>query len=208
MTILDEKKIKCLLIDKLLKDYPKSIIGVEVPFLSEKRWVDVLLITKDNETIAFEIKSDLDTLRRLEGQIIDYLDTFNQVYLICSEKIINEAVVKKLSKRIGLISYNNNNKKLIIKRNPISKSRLSKNNLSYFIWKKDLISYSTNRRETVDSIRKRFITQNSIKIIHKLAIECLRNRYKPRFSEFLKEKSKYTHSEDLQYLTKTFGDLF
>ena len=70
--LLNEKQIKCLLIDHLLNTNVDSIIAIEVPFLSGKRWVDVLLITADRNLIVYEIKSDFDSLRKLESQLVDY----------------------------------------------------------------------------------------------------------------------------------------
>ena len=84
----NQNRIKTLLIDKIIKDNKNIddyIICSEVPFLSGKRWADLVVLTKDS-LIAYEIKSELDSLTRLSEQIKDYSKTFDKVYLVLSKK--------------------------------------------------------------------------------------------------------------------------
>ncbi len=95
--IMEWKKIKAVLIDHLLKK-SRSVICVEVPFLGGKRWADIVEL-KENSLIAYEIKSELDSFTKLKEQLYDYVNTFNEVYVILSKKFIGKH--KDLPKSVG-----------------------------------------------------------------------------------------------------------
>ena len=204
---MNEKEIKCILIDYLMKKYPNGIIAVEVPFLAGQRRVDVMLIT-ENELVAFEIKSELDSLRRLEGQLIDYQETFTQVYVILSEKFKQQhSIISLLPQNVGYGFLKTKSREICIKRNAKKRTRLSKENLSFFLWRKDLQALGRSN-DSANSLRKKFIKNNSVIMILAMAIEAIRARYEIRFNDFKKSKSKYTHLEDLEDLTTTYGEIF
>ncbi len=87
----NEKKIKATLIDYLLREGRGSnnIICAEVPFLGGRRWADIVEL-KENSLVAYEIKSELDSLVNLSDQLADYMDTFNEVYVVLSKKFIGK----------------------------------------------------------------------------------------------------------------------
>lgn len=200
---MNEKLIKCRLVDILLNKYPKGLIGIEVPFLAGKRWVDVLLINKKEELVAFEVKSKFDTLRRLEAQLTDYLRTFDRVYLVLSIQFKEHKLIATLPKGVGY-AYVYNDGNITFIRDATNNKRLLKSNLSYFLWKRDLISFSKHKQDSVEKLRMRLSENCSLRDIHKMAVEALWERYQDRFDVFKREKSKYTHQEDLEYLTKIY----
>lgn len=202
-----ERQIKCRLIDELLAKYPKSIICIEVPFLSGKRWVDVLVITRNGDLVAYEVKSHLDTLRRMQEQVQDYLSTFNRVNLIVAPKHLY-AVRKQLPERVGYASFEQQTNRFIYERRALRKERLSKQNLAHFIWKNGLRGGPSDRKKTVVELRARLVAQNTCKTIHKMAVAALRARYNARFQAFVNEKCHFTHIEDLEYLTREYDSLF
>ena len=204
--MLNEKQIKCMLLDFLDKKYRARMIGVEVPFLSGKRWADVLLVTKKGELIAFEIKSDRDSLRRMSRQLEDYTKTFNQVFVILSSKFRKNDAMRTLSKAIGYAFIERGRLKFI--RQAYSRRRLSKANLLFFLWKKDLSMYRRGTKDTVEKLRARMKRANSLNETKKHAVNALLGRYQNRYKTFLSEKSKRVQKEDLDYLTKTFWDTF
>lgn len=86
----DEKQITCKLIDYLEKAYDFDFIAREVPFSSGVRRADLVAASKVAQaTYAFEIKSDNDTLVRLDGQLQDYRNTYNYVYVVTTDKYIS-----------------------------------------------------------------------------------------------------------------------
>ncbi|EPU3407631.1 sce7726 family protein [Vibrio vulnificus] len=86
----DEKQITCRLIDYLEEVYDFDFIAREVPFSGGVRRADIVAASKNNRsTYAFEIKSDSDTLARLDGQLQDYRGTFNYVYVVTTDKYLS-----------------------------------------------------------------------------------------------------------------------
>lgn len=205
--MVNEKFIKCKLVDYLLKTYPVDTIGVEVPFLSGKRWVDVLLITKRKELFAFEIKSDVDTLKRFSGQIKSYGTSFSKTYVVVSKKYIHDKRLKNLPRNIGSLLVSTEGTVAEVKKATPTK-KLSKKNLAHFLWKSDLQKYVDSKADSVELLRSRLCKKNTVSQIYKQAVNSLIFRYKKRFSLFLSEKSVPTSYADLDYLTKTYGDIF
>ena len=195
----DEKRIKALLIDYLMEKDKKHIICSEVPFLGGKRWVDILEI-KENSLTAYEIKSDLDSLINLNDQLTDYVNTFNETYVILSKKFAGKH--KDLPRNIGYFWIDPTKEKIILKRKSKKRVYLSKKNLSYFLWKQDIPKNLRRHNESIDLIRDRFMKSNTVKFIQNLAIKALKKRYIDRFKLFLKEKSDKTHFSEINVLTK------
>lgn len=202
----NERQIKCRLIDALLRQFPSSIIGTEVPFLSRRRWVDVLVISRRGDLIAYEIKSGLDSLAKLEGQARDYLSTFNRLNVIVAAKYA-DTVRTNLPTRVGYAVFDQRTTQFKYRRRAVKQDRLAKQNLTQFLWKRDLCVTSSDHGRSVDELRARFANHNTCKVIHKRAVAALRARYGLRFRTFLEEKSQFTHIEDLEYLTKRFDSL-
>lgn len=198
---LDEKKIKAILIDKLIQNSPNhQIICSEVPLLGGKRWVDILEIKK-NSLIAYEIKSDLDNLSKIENQINDYAKTFNEVYLVLSKKFIGKY---KVPSNIGYFLVDSHKRSISLKRKSSKRIHVSKENLSYFLWREDIPSIFKKKNEDIISIRKKLIQKSTAKELQCLAIKALKKRYYHRFDLFLKERdeSEKTHFSDISVLTK------
>ena len=198
----NEKKIKSVLIDYLLsKNESNNIICSEVSFLSGKRWADILEL-KEDSLVAYEIKSDLDSLRRFKEQLKDYSETFNEVYVVLSRKFKGQE--RLLPPEIGYfwVDTGRDKRPLSIGRKARRRTNLKKENLSHFLWKKDISRYLKEPCENVVLMRNKFTKKNSLKYIHLLAIKALRERYEGRFELFLKEKSEKTHFSEIDVLTK------
>ena len=87
-----ETEIKASIINFLLIN---NLISFDTLLLNEysidrhSRRVDLLAIIK-NTSIAFEIKSEADSLRRIDGQIEKYLNFFDKLIIVAAPKHINE----------------------------------------------------------------------------------------------------------------------
>ena len=196
----DEKKIKAILIDYLLKNKSSSsVICAEVPFLGGKRWADIVEL-KENSLTAYEIKSDLDSFVNLEKQLLDYTETFNEVYVVLSKKFTGKQ--KDLPQNIGYFWLDPDKGRVVLKRKSKKKNKPSKKNLSYFLWKKDLPSEFKNSKFSIEIIRDEFIKNSTKKNLQSQAIKALKKRYKDRFELFLREKSPKTHFSEINVLTK------
>lgn len=202
---LNEKEMKCLLLDFLAEHYPAKLIGVEVPFLSGNRWADVILLSKSSQLVAFEIKSDFDSLRRLARQIDDYIKTFNRVYVVLSRKF--RGAVKILPRSVGVLLVGDSEKNVVLLREARPRVRLSKKNLSYFLWKKSLSAHARSHRDTADILRKRMLRASSLKEIRTAALNAIAHRYEERYRVFLRQKSARVQIEDLDFLTRSSWDI-
>ena len=202
----NQEKIKTLLIDKIIKDNQKInnyIICSEVPFLSGKRWADLIVLKKD-KIIAYEIKSELDSLKKLPEQIKDYSNTFDKVYLVLSKKFKK---IPSIPQNIGLLKFEN--EKLSEQKDAKTQRKLKKENLSYFLWKQDLQKYVINKdKNEINRMRNTFVNKYKLEKIKKLAISCLRERYEKRFELFLHDRNTKTHLEDLYLLSSKHLEIY
>lgn len=75
------------------------------------------LVIFNGSSKAFEIKTELDTSKRLNSQLSDYLDIFNETYVVIPKVQIDNYL--KLNPEIGVIAFNTevNNFELIRKAN-------------------------------------------------------------------------------------------
>lgn len=85
-----------LALDKLLRkrhaNEPDTIIRHEVGLCAGKRRIDIAII--NSEIIGYEIKSDEDTLNRLEGQAEAYGHVLDKAILVTTERHLDSAVNK------------------------------------------------------------------------------------------------------------------
>ncbi|SET06348.1 hypothetical protein SAMN03159342_01190 [Pseudomonas sp. NFPP04] len=75
-----------------------AVLINEMVFSHGARRADLAVV--NGNLHAFEIKSDLDTLRRLEGQVSDYSSRFDKLILVVSEKFVEHAL--QSNEKIGV----------------------------------------------------------------------------------------------------------
>lgn len=198
--INDAKHIKTRLIDYLLKNYKTELIGIEVPYLLGYRRADLVTII-DNKTVAFEIKSELDSLCKLSAQIDDYVDVFNEVYVVLAEKYKRSSIISKLPQKVG-IYYIDQNNKISLQRKAKEQRILNPEKLIYFFKKEEMVRLcNMDSNFSLRKTREKFLKQNSIKNIVEYSKDILRNKYKAKYKTFLSEKGEYTIKDDLYLLT-------
>lgn len=196
----DASHIKTLLIDFLIENYNIELIASEVPYLFGYRRADLVAIINNN-MVAFEIKSELDSLSKLEAQVNDYIEVFNKVYVVLAKKFQHYSVVSKLHKKVGIL-YIDANDEIIYYRKAKEQKILKKEKLIYF-FKKDELN-KINNIDTKLSLRKTreiFLKINSTKKIVEYSKNILRNKYLTQYNKFIEEKGKYTIEEDLSSIT-------
>ncbi len=197
---INANNIKTILIDYLLKNYNIEFIASEVPYLFGYRRADLVAMINNN-MVAFEVKSELDSLVKLEVQIKDYVDVFNKVYVVLAKKFEKYAVISKLSKKVGII-YIYKNGEIIIHRKAKEQKILNPQKLVYFFRKDEM--NKINNIDTRLSLRKTrdiFLKINSTKKIIEYSKNSLRSKYLKPFNTFVAEKGEYTIAEDLSLIT-------
>lgn len=154
-------------------------------------------------SIAFEIKTDLDTLYRLDKQLYDYMSLFEKVYVICSEKKCT-LIEKNIPNECGIYSYKvTKNGKYIFKeykkakRSKIINEKqqlklLTKKELEKIVEKKLL-----TKDELIDYVLKTK-TKNQINLIFK---NYLKAKYKNQWN-FLESMQNNIYEIDYQWFFK------
>lgn len=84
----------------LLKQGSTNVSIFELPIGGSR--IDICKV--NGHSSAYEIKTDLDTFSRLEGQLQDYFDVFEHVYVITSEKRMSE-LPDYVPAECGIFSY-------------------------------------------------------------------------------------------------------
>lgn len=96
----------------LIKNITQHIDSKQFSLISEMdigkdSRIDIALFNKTSE--AYEIKTDLDTLQRLDKQLHDYTKGFEKIWILTSEKQV-ENISKRTSDKFGIKYINQNNK--------------------------------------------------------------------------------------------------
>ena len=197
--IKDASYYKTLIIDEFFNDLNIDLLTTEIPYLYGNRKADLVVIL-DNKSIAFEIKSELDNLTKLNEQIRDYQEVFNEVYVVIADKFKTSQEIKSLPKNIGLIVEKNGTFKL--KRVAKLKTTLKKDKTVYFLHKNEMLEYlNTNKYLSINGVRKKFLNKFNNKEVYDIVLKSLINRYNDKFKLFCFNRGKYTHKEDLKMLT-------
>lgn len=205
---MDAQHLTCKVIDYLisLEDKNLNFVACEVKILNFTRRIDVLL-SKGKSLISIEIKSDRDSLRRLDGQIIDMNKVSHRTYVACTNRHLKEA--KKICpQNIGQILINEGGVKLIKEARPRKKLN-KKSIIECFQVEEMKIHFDTgknylNRYQIINKIMSTY----SLEEITDIYIDMMNQKYKPRFEEFMKNRGAITIIDDLQILTRrTTGSL-
>lgn len=182
---LNEAALKAKCVDFLLSAHTGPmddyVLVNELPFADGKRRADIVEL--NDSMNVFEIKSDLDSLDRLQEQIYDYKSCFDTVTIVTTEKHLHTIRSRRLlSEGIGLLLVRGDEIVRIRKATPYR--RFNKYALASFMHTKDLnnlikslgvVGFSnmtiTQRRQHIsqvlpkDELRGHAI--NSLKQVHK-----------------------------------------
>ena len=202
----DADYIKAILVEKIFRKLGKKriFLGTEIPFLSNKRKVDILAIYKNN-SYAFEIKSKKDSLRKLPEQLMDYLRVFDYVNIVLDEKFIDYKILQFLPSSVGIISFIEKANKLIVVRKAKMNRKVNKKFLTKFVNVGDMKKLFF-KQHGFDFINKEKYLRNKFtkQKLKELAFYLIKTRYSSRYNRFLQETYHRIHVEDLEYLTKDF----
>lgn len=102
---LDAKYLKELISSFLLSRDNNGVIGYEVMYGSSRRVADMVFISKGH-SYAIEIKSEFDTIARLEGQLEEYQTLFDYIIIFSAPNHISR-INEAIPDYVGLYSINN-----------------------------------------------------------------------------------------------------
>lgn len=190
--------VKASLIDFWLENNTADLIINEAPFFKGNRRADLIMINNGN-LIGFEIKSELDTLKNLKAQILDYQKIFDFVYIVIDKKFKNALELKELPRQIGILVYN---KGIFIKKEAKKNKRFKKSDLISLLWRKDLEILLNNKKLDFDILQKTAQTKLTIDRIRVQILNSLNERYGANYKYFLLDRGNYTTIEDLKTITR------
>jgi len=190
---LNEQKIKEILISSLLT---KKIITNETTIINElpiedaKRRIDLAIINKGKIT-AYEIKSDFDTLNRLEGQVHKYLEYCDKVVVISTKKHIHQ-VLTTLPENIEVLLIENSRIKVAKRGKSITPLEKSKNiNLADRKELSRVVSIKTQIKDKMSRYELEQIALTaSAKKLRAVAISTLIKKYELTSRLFMKKFSE------------------
>ncbi|WP_435922977.1 sce7726 family protein [Paenibacillus sp. DYY-L-2] len=158
----------------------------------------------NGNSIAYEIKTELDTPKRLSQQMKDYFQVFDRVYLICSVNNLNN-MTPHVPKECGIIVYYvTKTGRYVFKkhRNAINSNCISPIAQLSILTKRDLSSffgcpYFSSKEAMIGLI----INSKTDKEINKLFKLCLKYKYRNNW-DFLVENSSDILEIDYQWFFK------
>lgn len=190
--------IKALIIDYLLDQNPRIIIGNEVMYGAERRMVDLIVLNDSNIT-AIEIKAQKDSFKRMTDQIREYKKIFSYVYIYITENHLQRAT-QSLSDDIGIYIITNNNEIKLIRR-ATKQVKLDKSAMLSSINSSYLYKLSPEKKDlNADEIRI-FYQKKSMKFLQRVLYDFFESKLKDQFNTFLSEKGNITHIEDIFLLS-------
>lgn len=194
------KYIKALFVDYLTeRQFENYIIGSEILFADKNALADLVLLSNMVST-AFEIKAQNDDFRRIEYQFSDYNKVFDFVNLIITEKHFQKAK-RIMSANNGIIIITNNQKIEVYKK-PKQNKKLSKEKIAATMTISFLKKYFNIRQNNYNGLEIRNILQKKdIKELSNAMYIFLYSRIKNKYVNFMHEKGKKTHFEDISLLS-------
>jgi hypothetical protein len=191
--------IKSQIIDFLMSNVSNDLfIGNEVMYGTKRKLID-LLILKDNQLTAIEIKADNDDLRRIQEQINESKKIFDYI-IVCTTVVHLEKTLQLLPNDIGI--YNVTAQNIEIIREPKKQKKLDKQEMLFSINSKFLrkkLSSNTSKINS-DEVRQYYIKEN-INEIHNLFTDYLQQKIQSKFNLFLQNRGEVTHVEDIRLLS-------
>lgn len=110
----------------------------ELPVANSK--TDMIFVDENDVGIVYEIKTELDTLNRLENQIQDYYKAFPYVYVVTSSSHLRQLEQVLEGTSVGIIELTNNNEFVYRKETTCNTASLSHDVLFRILRKKEFES--------------------------------------------------------------------
>jgi hypothetical protein len=205
-----EPDIKAALIDYLFERgrLKNSVLINEMVIANWSRRVD--LVVANGTLNAFEIKSDFDSLRRLDGQLDAYLARFDKVTVVCAPKF-TRAVIEKTPPSVEVLESLATKNKFAFKlvRRGVSHPVTNKHILLGYLLKTELLDLLRSNDVIVSTNLDRRAMEDaalvlSLRVIRTFVLEAIKLRYTQTSSAFLNARMDQlvTRRHHLRFLRK------
>lgn len=189
----DAKLITKDLIDFLDKKYINKTITTEISLNTSYGVKIADVVVSNGHSVAFEIKSELDTIKRLNSQVKGYSEVFDYVYLVYwkSKFDLKEMF---LPDNIGIIQAEWNKRKTNIKFTVFKSAKINRianqQTVASLLWK-DELNYFLKKKEigfkksfTKDILIKLFIKNHTKTEAIKIFRFILKKRFEKGFQKY------------------------
>ncbi|MEZ9561507.1 sce7726 family protein [Vibrio splendidus] len=183
-----------------------AVLINELPVDNFNRRAD--LVVANGKLHAFEIKSDVDSLTRLHGQIETYLAFFDKVTLVCSPKFTKKAI-ETLPDSVEILELTIGSREevsLKVKRRGRIEKVQSAGDFLSFVDKKYLVSALKSQNLACQVSEARNSLNEKVSRLPKsywrnLVLDYLKNKYRFTCQSFLANKHDITDTSDLKFLS-------
>lgn len=196
----NELSVKSNFINQVLFKSNNHVTIFELPIGSSR----IDLCKLNGSSIAYEIKTDLDNLLRLNKQLNDYLEIFEKVFVICSLNKLKD-IENQIMPQCGIYTYSISkygNYKFQQYRHAILSEHLNSEKQLDVLRKQELIkSFSvgslTNRKEITSLVLQKY----SYSQINEIFKQIIKARYETQWN-FLKNNKSEIFEIDYQWFFK------
>ena len=212
LNVLDERSIKAAVIDRLLSTgaLNDAVLINEMVYANWSRRAD--LAVANGHLHAFEIKSDFDSLRRLEGQIAIYLERFDKLTLVVSPKFL-DAVLEMTPSRVAVWSVSEKEGGAVhlkVVREGKREKVENRDVLIDYLLREELYRFLSSRGVPVrrSDSRSNLVKLAKAQPVTKLrayVLQALKERYQESFNSFIAARNSITTPNDLVALRKAKG---
>lgn len=193
----NEATIKAEFVNKVLFRSNHAVSTFEFPVAGSR--VDLCKI--NGSSIAYEIKTDLDNLTRLEKQLSNYCEIFDKTYIICSAGRLRK-IVKQIPAECGIYIYKLSRRGSYVfnmERAAIQSDSLSSVKQLSLLWKSELSRHfaavsDNDKASAIETIINRY----SHDYINKKFKTVLKERYREKW-QFLKDNHDEIFDIDYQW---------
>lgn len=191
LLMLNEAQIKTAVIGRLLNSgaLKDAVLINEMVVGNWSRRAD--LAVANGKLHAFEIKSDLDTLKRLEGQVGTYIRYFDKVTVVTTEKFLKATIdMLPIEVEIWVAEHTIHGVKIRIARRGRTREICDKQSLCGFLHKPEIVALLRKHgvSSSTDVSRSELVQLASdlpLKRVREEVLLTLKNRYKKSFENFI-----------------------
>ena len=161
------------------------VIGNEIMYGTSGKVADLVLLHNGN-TYAIEVKSDSDSLARIDGQLQEYQKQFNYVVVVCGQKFVKK-LSQVLPEGIGLCTILEDDTVKDI-RKPKKQTKLDKQEMLFSIKTSYLMKLADfpTAGKNADEIRMPF-EKKRISFVQKILYDYWLSKMKPIFDLYLSD---------------------
>ncbi len=196
---MKEIDLKIALLKYLISRYPDAIVGAEVSYLFGSRRADMVMLYEDKMTV-YEIKTENDSIARLNGQINDYKNFFDCCYVVGESTNIT-AIRRVVSNSVGIMCVTNGQVEVIRESRLFKKQQKITLSSIFGIERLKSLSGSAKKASQIE-LAKKVAKKFSLPELKAEVRRYLISQYGPRFSMLLSEIEQEITADDIKTITQ------